>query len=226
MLDLMKVFLILGMCVLGIFQSRAQEKFTFFLEPEIEINYNVTSTYSHSFGIENRNILYEDSHLGYAVKQIDVSHFSEFKLKENQAIGLGIQYRFENTFDGSEENELRFMQQFEWENVKSRYTFKSRLRNEQRIYASTIKYRLRYEFGLKYPLNSITNTYLKTEAETLFELSKTQKPELEQRISAVYGFTVFPKTDLEIGAQYRLADYTQKLSHELFIVIGIAINLI
>ena len=219
----MKIFLILGMVVLGIFQSSAQEKFTSFFEPEIEINYNVTPTYSHSFGIENRNVFYEDSHLGYGVKQIDVSHFSEFKLKENQAIGLGIQYRFENTFDGNEENELRFMQQFEWENVKLSYTIKSRLRSEQRLYASTTKYRLRYELGLAFPLT--TTTYLKTETETLFELANIQKPELEQRISAIYGFTIYTETDLEIGAQYRLADYTQDLGQQLFIVIGIAIDL-
>ncbi|WP_419212073.1 DUF2490 domain-containing protein [Maribacter sp. X9] len=219
----MRVLLILLVSVLGVLQSKAQENFTSFFEPEIQINYDVSPKYSHSFGIENRNIFYEDSYLGYEAKQLDVSHFSEFKLAETKAIGLGIQYRFENTFDGSEENELRIMQQFEWKNVKSSFAITHRLRTEQRLYASTTKYRLRYEFGLAFPLN--TTTYLKTETETLFELANIQKPELEQRISAAYGFTVCSNTGLEIGTQYRLADYTQDLGHELFIVIGIEIDL-
>lgn len=212
-----------GLLMLGLLQSRAQDNFTSFFEPEIEINYNVSSMYSQSFGIENRNFIYDDDDLGYTVKQIDISHFSEFRLKNNQSLAVGIQYRFENNFNTLEENELRMMQELQWDKVASGYTISNRLRNEQRLYASTTKYRLRYEFAFTVPLTS--TTYLKTETEALFELAKTQKPELEQRISSVYGFTLFPKYSLELGAQYRLADYTQDLGHELFIVIGVEVDL-
>lgn len=221
----MRILLILLLLVLGLLQCKAQGNFTSFFEPEIEINYTVSQKYSQSFGIENRNVIYKDLNVGYVVKQIDVSHFLAFKLKENQTIGFGVQYRFENTFDGSEENEFRFMQQFQWENVNSGYAIISRIRNEQRIYASNIKFRLRYKLGLKYFLKDTTNTYIKTEAEALLELAQIQKPEMEQRISAFYGFPVFPNTDFEIGAQYRLVDYTQDLGHELFIVMGFGLHL-
>jgi len=221
----MKANLALCFLLLGIFKSVAQEKFISFFEPEIEINYGVTEAYTHSFGVENRNFLYKNQNLGYTVKQIDVSHFSEFAIKESQTIGFGIQYRFEESFNKTEENELRFMQEWEWRNQHENFSIKNRLRNEQRFYASTTKYRLRYELGLKFWLQTNQETYLKTETETLFEVAKTQKPEFEQRATFLYGFKLLPKTTLELGAQYRLANYTQNLGHELFIVLGMEISL-
>lgn len=221
----MRVYLALWFLLLVIFKSVAQENFISFFEPEIEINYTINEAYKHSFGIENRNFIYKNYDLRYSVKQIDVSHFSEFTIKENQFIGLGIQYRFEESFNKTEENELRFMQEWEWGNQLGNFNIKNRLRNEQRLYASTIKYRLRYELGLKFWLLASQETYLKTETETLFELAKTQKPELEQRVTVLYGFRLLPKTALELGAQYRLADYTQNLGYELFMVLGLEISL-
>lgn len=221
----MRIAILFFLLIVGNTKSIAQGNFTSFFEPEIELNYAVTQRYSHSFGIENRNFIYRNHTFDYTVKQIDISHFSEFAIKENQSIGLGIQYRFEKTFNKVEEDEVRFMQQWEWENKHTNFILKNSIRNEQRLYASTTKYRLRYEIGLKFPLQADQKKYLKTEAEMLFELAKTQKPEFEQRATAVYGFLLFPKTSLELGAQYRLADYTQNIGHELFVIMGMEISL-
>ncbi|WP_432411729.1 DUF2490 domain-containing protein [Rasiella sp. SM2506] len=206
-------------------ESIAQGNFTSFFEPEIELKYAVTERYTQSFGIENRNFIYRNTNTTYTVKQIDISHFSEFAIKENQSVAIGIQYRFEETFNKTEENELRFMQQWEWENRYSNFIVKNRVRNEQRVYASTTKYRIRYELGFKFPLQADQKTYFKTETEALFELAKTQKPEFEQRATAVYGFIVLPKTNLEVGLQYRLAEYTQTIGHEVFAILGVEISL-
>lgn len=52
-----------------------------------------------------------DKTIQYSIKQIDLSHFSEYQWHSKYAIGLGVQYRVEHTFDAHEENELRFQEQ-------------------------------------------------------------------------------------------------------------------
>mgnify|MGYP003115766920 CR=1 FL=1 len=221
----MRCFLIILISYLGIATGIAQNNFESFLENEVVISYPVTTRYSHSFGIENRNFLIVDEVFNFKVKQLGLSHSSQYLLSKNRMVGFGIKYRFENPFDADEENELRLMQELEWENLKENYIIKNRIRTEQRFYASRIKYRLRYEFGLKRYINTTKNNYFKAETESLFELTKTSKPQLEQRLSLLYGWPILTNTGIELGAQYRLADYTQELGHELFIVVGIEVNL-
>ncbi|WP_203296265.1 DUF2490 domain-containing protein [Luteirhabdus pelagi] len=196
------------------------QNFTSYFEPELELEYTITSRYSHSFGVENRNYLYDKQTLNYIVKQIDVSHFSNFSFGNN-AIGLGIQYRFEESFDSTEENELRLMQEYEWKNEDLNIKIENRLRTEQRFYASTVKHRLRYELGLEFPFTSKNKSFLKTETESLFEIAHTQKPEFEQRLAVLYGFNFYEGIEIETGAEYRIANYTQDFGHELFVVVGI-----
>lgn len=203
----------------------SQENFESFFEPEIEIGYNVNTGYSHSFSVENRNYIYKEGELQFEVKQIEFSHTSSFQLNNDFEIGLGIQYRFEDIFNSSEENEFRLLQEFVWKKEQPVTSFKYRLRNEQRFYASTTKYRIRNEIGFKFPIKNSDATYIKLETEALIEVAKTQKMELEQRAGLLVGNSLFRQTILEIGLQYRLADYTQDLGHELFLIMGIEIEL-
>lgn len=203
----------------------SQENFESFFEPEIEIGYQVTNAYSHSFSLENRNLIYKKDELQFQVKQIEFGHTSTFHLTTYFEIGLGMQYRFENIFDASEENEFRLLQEFIWRKEQPTTSFKYRLRNEQRFYASTTKYRIRHEIGFKFPFKSRNTNYLKLETEALLELANTQRPELEQRTGILLGNAIFHQTNLEMGLQYRLADYTQDLVHELFFVLGLEIEL-
>ncbi|WP_431134146.1 DUF2490 domain-containing protein [Psychroserpens mesophilus] len=215
-------FLILLYC--GSLKGKAQESLTLFFEPEVEFNYNITSKYSHSFGIENRNYIYRMDDFQYQVKHLEFAHTSTYALNETQALSLGLQYRFEEHFIASEENEFRLLQAFEWASSSSQLNLKQELQTELRFFKSTTKYRLRYELGLKFPLSK-TNNYIITETESLFEIAKTQKPELEQRLSLMHGWSFNPKTSLEIGLQYRLADYIQNSEHELFLVCSYEIDL-
>jgi hypothetical protein len=211
------------LAALGIVNIEAQENLTSYFEPGIEIGYQVTDRYAHSFGLENRNYIYKDSDLEYAVKQLDVSHFSKFDLRRGHVVGFGIQYRLENWFNGRAENELRLMQEYEWKSIG----IDNRFRNEQRFFASGTKYRLRYELGVTFPLieSAATETYLKIDTESLFEIGNAQKPELEQRFGSGFGQKFSEQWLFEIGIQYRLTDYTQKLGHEIFLIAGWEITL-
>lgn len=205
----------------------SQDKPTLFFEPEIELAYKVSSFYSQSYSIENRNFIYQNSKFEYIVKHLEFAHSSSFSIKENQNISIGIQYRFEENFIETEENEFRLIQSYNWQSNPSKLDINQSLRSEQRFYNSTTKYRLRYEFGLKLFKGKLThaNSYLRMETESLFEISKTQKPELEQRLTSIYGLEFNKETSFEIGLQYRLANYTQNLGHEIFLITGLNLQL-
>jgi len=201
----------------------SQNDFTVFFEPEISIDYTVTERYSHSFSIENRNYISKNNRFNFEAKQLEIAHFSNIEYKSGHQFGLGIQYRFEKTFTKTEENEFRLMQQYSWMHKNSNLKLKNRVRNEQRIYHSETKYRLRYELGFTFYLNE-TSSYFKAETETLIAWSKLKKPEFEERISSVFGWQ-FQYYNLEVGVQYRLSDFTQQLGHELFFVTGLNVSL-
>ncbi|TXD81799.1 DUF2490 domain-containing protein [Subsaximicrobium wynnwilliamsii] len=219
----MKLHLLLFFLIVGLLKMHSQERFTAFFEPEFELTYQVTQHYEYSFGIENRNFVYKSARSDYEVKQVDLSHFSTFRLPSNSSIGLGVQYRFETMFDASEENELRLMQAYQWLMFSNR--LENRFRTEQRFYKSTTKYRFRQEFALKFPLEGSVLSHFKTEAESLFELASSQKLELEQRFSIAFGINLAPKTSMTFAAQYRLANYTQVPAHELFFKLGFEVSL-
>ncbi|MGJ8594154.1 MAG: DUF2490 domain-containing protein [Aquaticitalea sp.] len=204
--------------------SKAQDNLTLFFEPEITLDYRVSTNYAQSLSIENRNFVYRNEDFSYDVKHLEIAHTSEFLLTENKTIGLGIQYRFEKNFEASEENEIRLVQEYSWDVEKTNFVASQTIKTEQRFYNSTTKYRVRYELGLKLPIGAEAN-YMSFETESLFELAKTQKPELEQRLDIGIGWRLQPKTNLEIGLQYRLSDYTQNLGHELFFVTSLDISL-
>jgi len=209
------------------FLSMAQENFTAVFEPEVSFWYKVSPNYTHSFDIENRNFFYYDGRYNYQVKHLEISHSSILSLNERQAIELGLQYRFNENFIASEENEFRLFQAFQWSNNYETMSISHQFQNEQRIYASTTKFRGRYELALTFPFkdNSKSLQYFKSETEALFEVAKTQKPEYEQRLSGLLGWKLSKTINFETGLQYRLGDYTQDLSHELFVVFATEIRL-
>lgn len=207
--------------------SHSQSDFSAFFEPAVELSYQVSSTYSHSFAIENRNVIYRDHKLEYTVKQIDISHFSEYQWNASNTLGLGVQYRMESTFDTDEENELRLQQQVVYTPETLNIKVSHRFRTEQRLYASVTKHRFRYQLGYAIPLaqKHPFQPYIKVETESLLEVAKTQKPELEQRFGVGFGWLLSPKTTLKLGVEYQLADYVQDLNHELFLLAEFGIKL-
>lgn len=207
--------------------AQSQSNFNGYFEPAVELSYQVSSTYSHSFALENRNIIYRDHKVGYTIKQIDISHFSEYQWNAAYAVGLGVQYRLENTFDPDEENELRLQQQMVYTPETLTFKVSHRFRTEQRFYVSVTKHRFRYQLGYAIPMaqNHPLRPYVKLETESLLEVAKIQKPELEQRFGVGFGWLLTPKSTFKMGVEYQLADYVQDLNHELFLLAEFGIKL-
>lgn len=209
--------------------SRAQEKLTGNYEPYIQLEYDLTETYSHKFTIENRINWYADKRFKVNVTQLDLAHFSSFKLNDKNALALGLQYRFEGDFGGKEENEIRFTEEYKYTNYTQTTKIQHRIRTEQRIAGSSMSHRFRYKFGITRSLkgNEIDTgeTYFIGNLETLLTAKKTIQPEYEQRIGVGIGWSLTDFAKLELVTEYRLDDFTKNLGHELYLGTGINFKL-
>ncbi len=207
----------------------AQENFTGNYEPFIELEYDINEIYSHEFSIEGRIKLYDDEEYKFQAKQIDLAHFSSFKLNDKNKLALGIQYRFEENFGGNDENELRFTEEYKYKNEWRNTELENRIRVEQRFAGTSTSHRFRYKFGITKALKSKEDKkngiYIMGNLETLLMLSKNSRPDYEQRIGAGIGWPLNDFMEIELGAEYRLDDFTKDLGHELFFLTGLSFEL-
>ena len=75
------------------------------------MNYKVKDNYKLIFALVKRIFIYHFSDTGFTTWQLDVV-LSDYKIKDNQNLAFGIQYRFWTLFDDIESNELRLTQQY------------------------------------------------------------------------------------------------------------------
>lgn len=220
------VFVFVFICTI---RGVAQENFKGYFEPFIDLEYEVTDNYSHEFSVEERRVWYDKESFKYDIKQLDLSHFSTMALNDRNTLAFGIQYRFEETFSADKENELRFTEEYKFAIKPNTTEFEHRLRAEQRIKSSSISHRFRYNFaitrGLKGSKIDIGEAYVVGDLETLLTLAPASTPEYEQRIGIGIGLLFSKTIKLELMAEYRLDDFTQKLGHELFLVTGMKFTL-
>ena len=205
-----------------------QTNFTGYIEPDISINYEVATNYSHNFEISQRSYFYDDS-FHIKIRQIDISHFSKLKIQSNQSIALGLQYRFRNAFEDDKENELRVTQQY---NITQQYgsiRFGNRFRTEQRITKPLTTHRFRYRFALDVPLNGekldIGEPYFIASTESLLSLAPANKPEYDQRLTAYLGWLMSGEAKIQAGAEYRVENYTQQTENVLFLLTSLVFSL-
>lgn len=206
-----------------------QENFTGFLEPSIALNYKVSDNYSHNFTFQNRNFFYNNEDYELITRHVELVHFSDLKIKPDQSIALGIQYRFGENFRPGNENELRLMQQYN-------RTFKARVirlgfrfRSEQRIQASLTRYRFRFRVAADFPLQGekldIGETYLIASTESLLTAAKANKPSFDQRITTNVGYFLSKTVKIQAGLEYRFEDYAQKTEQVLFLTSSVILSL-
>ncbi|UJH66159.1 DUF2490 domain-containing protein [Allomuricauda sp. SCSIO 65647] len=204
---------------LGCLLTQAQENFTGYFQPQVALNYDVTPFYSHNFSVQNRNYFYEDEESRLQVRQLDLSHFSNLKIRDNQSMAFGIMYRFRENFDDGP-NELRFTQQYNITQKKFVVRYGHRFRTEQRITDVLTTHRFRYRFSIDFPLLGeridIGEPYLVGNLETLLSLAKSQQPQYDQRLTLNLGWLLNKETKLQVGTEYRFEDFTAETENVLF----------
>lgn len=205
-----------------------QENFTTFFQPQIAVNYDAGSFYSHNFSIENRNYLIENGNTNLQVRHLHLAHFSSLQLRENQSIALGIQYRFQEWFDDGT-NELRLTQQFNSTKRPMVVRYGHRLRSEQRITQKSTVHRLRYRFSLDLPLQGekldVGETYMVANLESLLSVTRSQKPSYDKRLTLNLGWLLQSETKFQFGVEYRTEDFTNELEHVLFFLSSLNFSL-
>jgi len=207
----------------------AQENLTGYWQPQLSLNYDVSANYSHNFSLGSRNYVYKDEVGRLSARQIDVSHFSNFKIGYTTSLGAGVQYRFREIFENDKENELRFVQQFNSTKKYRTLRIGNRLRTEQRITNSQTIHRFRYRFAVDLPLMGLNldigEPYLVATTESLLSVGKNVFPEYDQRFTGQLGWLLSKKSKLQLGLEYRFEDYTHQTQHVLFFLNSLVISL-
>lgn len=221
--------LLLTSCLLYLPCVNAQKKFTGYIAPQFSLNYKVSTFYSHNFLIGQRSYFYKNDALGISARQVDIAHFSNLKIKANQSIALGIQYRFRAPFEKEEENELRITEQYNYTFKPKTIRFGHRARLEQRIRPSLTTHRLRYRFAADMPLQGevldLGEAYFIASIESLCSVASTKKASYDQRFSLQIGTLLYQELKLQAGIEYRMEDYTEALQHVFFLNSALILSL-
>ncbi len=217
--------------LLGVFHLslNAQSNFTSLGESSLSLNHKVTQTYSINFVFRSRYVLYDDDEgLQYNQQQVDVFHFSTFKLDYYHKLSFGLYYRNRDWFDtGSDET--RIIQQYNFTKQTLGVRYGHRFRAEQRIFDTKTVFRQRYRFAVDFPLNGekldIGEAYLVNVAEGLLSLSKNDKPETDIRLSSQIGWQVNENLKLQTGLEHRFERFNIVASNNLFVLTGAVLKI-
>ncbi len=206
----------------------AQENLTAYWQPSAAVNYAVSEIYSHNFSLQNRNYIFDDEETQLSVRQLDLVHFSNLKVQDNQSIALGVLYRFRETFYGGA-NELRLTQQYNITSKPFVVRYGHRLRTEQRITSVRVTHRFRYRFTLDLPLKGekldVGEPYLVSNMESLLSVAKEKQPQYDARFTLHLGWKLSEQMKLQLGVEYRTEDIAQDLQHVLFFLSALNVSL-
>ena len=210
-----------GIFMLSLSGVIAQDELTVFWQPQVGVNYKVADDYSHNFILANRNFLYRDSDFELDVRQVDITHFSKLKIRDNQSVSLGLMWRNSRIFDEDRVNEFRLTQQYNITFSPTKFRFGHRVRTEQRIFDGFTLHRFRYRFAVDFPLEGekldVGESYSVLSAEPIITVANDQEPLYNFRLRAGLGMRLSPKSNLQFVLQYRLINYSRQTSHVLLL---------
>ena len=199
-----------------------QENFTAYFQPQIAVNYKVAGLYSQNFSVLSRNYIYDREELLFKGRQLDITHYSNLKIRDNQSIALGIKYRFRNNFE-DKENELRFTQQYNITHKPHIVRFGHRVRAQQRITNSLTVHRFRYRFAMDFPLIGekldLGEPYFVGIFENLLSVAKSNAPQYDIRLSGQIGWQLDRDIKFQMGLEYRMEDYSSVLPQNILFLL-------
>lgn len=203
------------------YSAYSQNDFDTFGETSLSLNHKVSKEYSMNFAFRSRYFLYNDSNVQYTQQQVDVFHFSTFKLNYYHKLSLGIYYRNRDWFDtGSDET--RLIQQFNFTKQKLGVRYGHRIRLEQRFLDTKTIFRQRYRFAVDFPLNGekldVGEAYLVSAVEGLLSISRIDNPETDVRLSSQIGWQVTEELKLQTGLEHRLEAFNDNAKNNLFVL--------
>lgn len=204
------------------FKIVAQNNFETLGETSFVVNHEISKNYGINLALRSRYYLHKNAEFTFEQRQIDLVHFSNFKLNYNHDLSFGLQYRNRDLFnDGS--FEFRITEQFNY-NKKLSFggRYGHRIRSEQRFFDKETIFRQRYRFAIDFPLNGekldVGEAYFVGAFEGLLSLSNNSKSEMDQRTTAQIGWQISENLKLQTGLEYRFETFNIKTQHLLFIL--------
>lgn len=210
------------------FLTHGQSNFASLGESSFILNKGFSSSYKANFSLRTRYFLYQNSDFQFTNRQVDLVHFSTFKLGFDYSLSFGIQYRNRTFFDQGG-NEVRLTQQINYKTIIHELRFGYRLRFEQRLFSNFTLFRSRYRFALDFPLQGlkldIGENYLVTSTEFLLSLGKVIKPQYGFRLTSEIGWVVSENLKLQGGLEYRRETFNTNQGHFLFVLTSAILEL-
>lgn len=169
------------------------------------------------FSLRSRYAVYEGNGLQYRQLLMELTHFSNFKINDNQTASLGLNLRNRSWFDPGS-NEIRLTEQYEIKTKKSVIRHSHRIRVEQRFYEGFTNFRERYQYAIDFPLKGPTleigEPFLYGAVEALLTLNKDRAPRFNERTTVVIGWKLSKKLMVFVGPtldyQIRTRQYVQQ----------------
>lgn len=195
----------------------SQDNTTVFWRPVIAVNYDVLDDYSHNFALANQNFIYSENDLNISVSQLQIIHFSRFRVADNQRISLGIQWRNSKIFDGDSFNEFRITEEYNLRYKPRVLRYGHRFRVEQRLSSRPTVHRFRYRIAIDFPLVGanldVGESYAVLGIENLLSVGKSRSSSYAIRFRGGIGWRLSLKTNLQFLLEYQLRDYTHSSNH-------------
>lgn len=208
--------------------SYGQNTTEVFHENVFALRHSFTKSYNANFELSSRAFMYTGEDVVYRLRQLQLSHFSTFKIDLKQSFALGLMYRNRDAFESSS-NEIRLTQQYNYKTISRTLRLGHRLRSEQRFYDDFTTFRFRYRFAIDMPLQGLKldvgETYLVVTNEGLLTIANVMKPEVGYRISPSLGILVTQDLNIEFGVELRLSEINIKTEESVFFNTSVELNL-
>lgn len=198
------------------------------LQPQLILRNSVSENYDQLWRWSHR-FTGVDSQEDFEMQFIDITHFSTLVIADNQQIGLGLQYRFQENFDPGSNNEFRFTEQMIWKYPQVSGRITQRIRAEQRLFPGRTLHRFRYRLSRDIPLQGQDlnrgETYIVGHFEPLLTVTKGWAPRYDQRFTIGLGWLLGAKTVWLTSLEYRLENYTRNTRTRIFLISSFNISL-
>lgn len=206
----------------------AQDDWEGVLQPQLILRNTVSGNYNQIWRWTHRFIGVHGEE-DFKMQFIDITHFSTLAILDNQRIGLGLQYRFQENFDPGSSNEFRITEQFISKYPQESGEITHRIRAEQRLLTGRTLHRFRYRISRDIPLQGLdlnkNETYIVGHLEPVFTVAKDRAPRYDQRLTIGLGWLLGEKTVWLTSLEYRLEDYTRDTRTRIFLISSLNISL-
>jgi len=207
---------------------KAQSNFSGLGETGLTFNKSFSENYKANFSLKSRYFLYQDASFSYDTRQLDLAHFSTFKIGFNYSASLGFQYRERSVIDNGPD-EIRLTQQVNYKSNIATLRVGHRFRLEERFFEKLTVFRLRYRLAIDRPLQGqkldTGEGYLIGTAETVSSFGQNINTTHDIRFSALLGWQISKTTKLQGGLEYRMEAYNVQSQHVLFLLTSAIIQL-